>query len=86
MPKEQDTKVEKSHSRPMNFEVIVAGFEKMGTFVPCVGLGLSIFMLPVDRMGGEISVESLFRERSKFRIWMPCEVEVKGDITCLSLQ
>jgi len=58
----------------INQQRIFDRFEKVDSFVPGAGLGLSICRKLVKRMNGKIGVESEIGKGSIFWFWIPCEI------------
>lgn len=56
-----------------NLKHVFERFAKFDKFVPGTGLGLSICQMIVNKLGGEISVESEFGKGSTFRFTIACE-------------
>ncbi|GGK12483.1 MULTISPECIES: PAS domain-containing sensor histidine kinase [Parabacteroides] len=60
-----------------NLKHVFERFAKFDKFVPGTGLGLSICQMIVNKLGGEISVESEFGKGSTFRFTIACEANTE---------
>ena len=54
-------------------------FEKVDSFVQGAGLGLAICKSIVEKMGGEIGVESEVGKGTTFRLTLPCPWKSVGE-------
>ena len=58
-----------------NLNHVFERFAKFDKFVPGTGLGLSICQMIVNKLGGEMSVESELGKGSTFRFTIACDIK-----------